>query len=40
MSYFICPHCGTRTDFFAHGGGEQDTVNLGIRFLDRIPLVE
>jgi len=30
MSYFICPHCGTRTDIFAHGGGEHAAVNLGI----------
>ena len=21
MSYFVCPHCGERTDIFAHGGG-------------------
>ena len=40
MSYFICPHCGIRTDIFARGGDEQAAVNLGIPFLDRIPLVE
>lgn len=38
MSYFICPRCGTRTDIFAHGGGEQAAVNLGIPFLGSIPL--
>jgi ATP-binding protein involved in chromosome partitioning len=38
MSYFICPRCSTRTDIFAHGGGEQAAVNLGIPFLGQIPL--
>ena len=38
MSYFICPRCGTRTDIFAHGGGKQAAVNLGIPFLGNIPL--
>jgi ATP-binding protein involved in chromosome partitioning len=38
MSYFICPRCGTRTDIFAHGGGKQAAVNLGIPFLGDIPL--
>jgi ATP-binding protein involved in chromosome partitioning len=38
MSYFICPRCGTRTDIFAHGGGEQAAVDLGIPFLGKIPL--
>ena len=38
MSYFTCPRCGTRTDIFAHGGGEQAAVNLGIPFLGNIPL--
>lgn len=38
MSYFICPRCGTRTEIFAHGGGEQAAANLGIPFLGNIPL--
>ena len=38
MCYFICPRCGTRTDIFAQGGGEQAAVNLGIPFLGHIPL--
>lgn len=38
MSYFVCPHCGERTDIFAHGGGEQETERLGVPFLGEIPL--
>src|ERR1700737_2512951 len=29
MSYFQCPHCGTRSDIFGHGGGGHDAVGLG-----------
>jgi ATP-binding protein involved in chromosome partitioning len=38
MSYFICPHCGDRTDIFGHGGGEVMADELGIDFLGEIPL--
>ena len=24
MSYFLCPHCGERTDIFAHGGARKE----------------
>ncbi|MEN6372347.1 MAG: iron-sulfur cluster carrier protein ApbC [Armatimonadota bacterium] len=38
MSYFICPHCGGRTDVFSHGGGEQAAERLNIPMLGQIPL--
>lgn len=38
MSYFVCGHCGTRTEIFDTGGGEQAAAALGIPFLGRIPL--
>jgi len=38
MSYFICPHCGDRTDVFGHGGTAQLAEELGIDFLGEIPL--
>jgi ATP-binding protein involved in chromosome partitioning len=38
MSYFICGHCGTRTDIFAHGGGKQAAEALGVPFLGSIPI--
>jgi ATP-binding protein involved in chromosome partitioning len=38
MSYFICPHCGDRTDVFGHGGGPEMADELGVDFLGEIPL--
>ena len=38
MSYFQCPHCGTRSDIFGHGGARHEAERLGVPFLDEIPL--
>jgi ATP-binding protein involved in chromosome partitioning len=38
MSYFICPHCGDRTDVFGHGGAPEMADEMGIDFLGEIPL--
>ncbi|HJU04828.1 MAG TPA: Mrp/NBP35 family ATP-binding protein, partial [Nitrospiraceae bacterium] len=38
MSYFVCGHCGTRSDIFSHGGGERAAEKLGIPFLGAIPI--
>jgi ATP-binding protein involved in chromosome partitioning len=38
MSYFVCPHCGDRTDIFGHGGARQTADELGVDFLGEIPL--
>lgn len=38
MSYFVCGHCGERTDIFDHGGGERAAEKLGVPFLGRIPI--
>jgi ATP-binding protein involved in chromosome partitioning len=38
MSYFLCPHCGERSDIFAHGGARQEAEKLGVPFLGEIPL--
>ncbi|MDH4097283.1 MAG: Mrp/NBP35 family ATP-binding protein [Nitrospira sp.] len=38
MSFFVCGHCGERTDIFSHGGGERAAEKLGIPFLGRIPI--
>jgi ATP-binding protein involved in chromosome partitioning len=38
MSYFVCPHCGERTEIFAHGGGREVGARLGVEFLGEIPL--
>ncbi|TMJ71980.1 MAG: iron-sulfur cluster carrier protein ApbC [Alphaproteobacteria bacterium] len=38
MSYFLCPHCGTRADIFGHGGARQEAERLGVPFLGEVPL--
>ncbi len=38
MSYFLCPHCGGRTEIFGHGGARQTAAELGTDFLGEIPL--
>jgi ATP-binding protein involved in chromosome partitioning len=38
MSYFLCPHCGARTDVFAHGGARHEAARVGVPFLGEVPL--
>jgi ATP-binding protein involved in chromosome partitioning len=38
MSYFQCPHCGTKSDIFGHGGARHEAEKLGVPFLGEIPL--
>ncbi|EDP65682.1 ATPase involved in chromosome partitioning [alpha proteobacterium BAL199] len=38
MSYFLCPHCGERSEIFGHGGARQEAERLGVPFLGEIPL--
>jgi ATP-binding protein involved in chromosome partitioning len=38
MSYFLCPHCGTRSDIFGHGGARHEAQRLGVPFLGEVPL--
>jgi ATP-binding protein involved in chromosome partitioning len=38
MSYFVCPHCGGRTDVFSHGGARKEAETLGVPFLGEAPL--
>lgn len=38
MSYFMCGHCGERTEIFSHGGGERAAEKLGVPFLGCIPI--
>ena len=38
MSYFMCPHCGERSDIFSHGGAELEAKTLSIPFLGAVPL--
>ena len=38
MSYYLCGHCGERTEIFSHGGGERAAAKLGVPFLGRVPI--
>jgi ATP-binding protein involved in chromosome partitioning len=38
MSYFVCPHCGERSEIFSHGGARREAEKLGTDFLGEVPL--
>src|SRR5713101_7126498 len=38
MSYFVCPHCGERTNIFGSTGGTRIAEEYGIPLLAQIPL--
>jgi ATP-binding protein involved in chromosome partitioning len=38
MSYFVCPHCGEKTNIFSKGGGKKVSEERGVDFLGEIPL--
>ncbi|MBS7541290.1 Mrp/NBP35 family ATP-binding protein [Ancylobacter lacus] len=38
MSYFLCPHCGGRSDVFGHGGARHEAQRLRVPFLGEVPL--
>ena len=38
MGTFTCPHCGSTTDVFRHGGGERMSRELDVPFLGSLPL--
>ena len=38
MSYFVCPHCGGRSDVFTHGGARRAAEAMGADFLGELPL--
>jgi len=38
MSYFVCPHCHTRSEVFLAGGGARLAAELGVPLLGQVPL--
>jgi ATP-binding protein involved in chromosome partitioning len=38
MSYFLCPHCQTRTNIFDHGGAQKAAETSHVPFLGALPL--
>jgi ATP-binding protein involved in chromosome partitioning len=39
MSVFVCPHCGTESHIFSHGGARKTAESMDVPFLGEIPLV-
>ena len=38
MSFYVCPHCGEKSELFLSGGGERLAAELGVPLLGQIPL--
>ncbi len=38
MSYFVCPHCGQRTDIFDHGGVARACAQVDADLLGEVPI--
>jgi ATP-binding protein involved in chromosome partitioning len=38
MATFVCPHCGTESHIFGHGGAHREAEKLGVPFLGEVPL--
>jgi len=38
MSYFVCGHCGERTEIFSHGGGRAVAERMNAPFLGEVPI--
>ena len=38
MSYYLCSHCGERSEIFSFGGGERAAEKFDVPFLGRIPI--
>jgi len=38
MSYFLCPHCGERTEIFSYGGVQKECEKLETELLGEIPI--
>ena len=38
MSWYVCPHCGERTEIFSHGGARAASDSLNVGFLGEIPI--
>lgn len=38
MSFFVCSHCGEKTEIFSRGGARKTALELGVPFLGEIPL--
>jgi ATP-binding protein involved in chromosome partitioning len=39
MSFFVCPHCGGRSEIFGHGGAREEAARMDVPFLGAVPLL-
>lgn len=39
MSYFVCGHCGERTEIFSSGGARREALRHRVPFLGEVPLI-
>ncbi|MBZ0266145.1 Mrp/NBP35 family ATP-binding protein [bacterium] len=39
MSYFLCEHCGERTEIFSSGGARREALRQRVPFLGEVPLL-
>lgn len=40
MSYFVCPHCGERSEIFSHGGARATAMAMDMEFLGEVSKAE
>ena len=40
MSYYVCPHCGEKTNIFGESQGEKFATDMGVVYLGNLPLTE
>lgn len=40
MSYYVCPHCGEKTNIFGESQGENFAEGMGVKYLGNLPLTE
>jgi len=40
MSYYVCPHCGEKTNIFGESQGEKFANDMGVVYLGNLPLTE
>lgn len=40
MAYYVCPHCGEKSEIFGKSHGDEFASQMDIKFLDSLPLTE
>lgn len=40
MAYYVCPHCGEKSEIFGKSQGDEFASQMDIKYLDSLPLTE